>query len=71
MSQFGDRMGLCVLAEEITPEVIDAVLELPIRVERRRRLLPARAVVYGVLGLCLFEHGAAVRLRGVVTVVVS
>jgi hypothetical protein len=53
--QFGDRIRLGVLTEEITPEVVDEVLELTGRVERRRRLLPARAVVYFVLGLCLFS----------------
>ena len=44
-----------MLTEEITPEVVDEVLELTGRVERRRRLLPARAVVYFVLALCLFS----------------
>ncbi|KQV11642.1 MULTISPECIES: IS4 family transposase [unclassified Kitasatospora] len=53
--QFGDRIRLGVLTEEITPEVVDEVLELTGRVERRRRLLPARAVVYFVLALCLFS----------------
>ncbi|QCD53526.1 transposase domain-containing protein [Streptomyces hawaiiensis] len=53
--QFGDRIRLCVLTEEITPEVVDEVLELTGSAERRRRLLPARAVVYCVLALCLFS----------------
>ncbi|MFD7137519.1 transposase domain-containing protein [Streptomyces sp. NPDC059894] len=53
--QFGDRIRLGVLTEEITPEVVDDVLELTGRVERRRRLLSARAVVYFVLALCLFS----------------
>ncbi|MFB7599774.1 IS4 family transposase [Streptomyces sp. NPDC056160] len=53
--QFGDRIRLGVLTEEITPEVVDEVLELTGRAERRRRLLPARAVVYFVLALCLFS----------------
>ncbi|MEV5400973.1 IS4 family transposase [Streptomyces cellulosae] len=53
--QFGDRIRLGVLTEEITPEVVDEVLELTGRTERRRRLLPARAVVYFVLALCLFS----------------
>ncbi|MFF9061136.1 transposase domain-containing protein [Streptomyces sp. NPDC014882] len=43
--QFGDRIRLGVLTEEITPEVVDEVLELTGRTERRRRLLPARAAV--------------------------
>ncbi len=53
--QCGDRIRLGVLTEEITPEVVDEVLELTGRAERRRRLLPARAVVYFVLALCLFS----------------
>jgi hypothetical protein len=53
--QFGDRIRLGVLTEEISPEVVDEVLELTGRVECRRRLLPARAVVYFVLALCLFS----------------
>ncbi|WP_333736252.1 transposase domain-containing protein [Streptomyces sp. IBSBF 2806] len=53
--QFGDQIRLGVLTEEITPEVVDEILELTGKVERRRRLLPARAVVYFVLALCLFS----------------
>lgn len=53
--QFGDRIRLGVLTEGITAEVVDDVLELTGRAERRRRLLPARAVVYFVLALCLFS----------------
>ncbi|MEU6497752.1 IS4 family transposase [Streptomyces sp. NPDC046984] len=53
--QFGDQIRLGVLTEEITPEVVDEVLELTGRTERRRRLLPACAVVYFVLALCLFS----------------
>ncbi|MEU9290659.1 transposase domain-containing protein [Streptomyces sp. NPDC048275] len=53
--QFGDRIRLGVLTEEITPEVVDEVLELTGRAGRRRRLLPARAVVCFVLALCLFS----------------
>ncbi|MER6087638.1 transposase domain-containing protein [Streptomyces bluensis] len=53
--QFGDRIRLGILTEKITPEVVDVVLELTGQVERRRRLLPSRAVVYIVLALCLFS----------------
>ena len=53
--QFGDRIRLGVLTEEITPEEVDEVLESTGRFERRRRVLPARAVVYFVLALCLFS----------------
>ncbi|MFH8387768.1 IS4 family transposase [Kitasatospora sp. NPDC018058] len=54
-ARFGDEIRLGVLTEEITPEVVDELLELTGRAERRRRLLPARAVVYFVLALCLFS----------------
>ncbi|MFE3830465.1 IS4 family transposase [Streptomyces sp. NPDC059092] len=57
--QFGDRIRLGVLTEEITPEVVYEVLELTGRAERCRRLLPARAVVYFVLALCLFSSSAS------------
>ncbi|WP_406260046.1 transposase domain-containing protein [Actinacidiphila glaucinigra] len=54
-SQFGDQIRLGVLTAEISPEEVDEVLELTGRVERRRRLLSARAAVYFVLALCLFS----------------
>jgi hypothetical protein len=44
-----------VLSCEISPGLVDEVIELAGCRERRRRLLPARAVVYFVLGLCLFS----------------
>lgn len=48
-------VGLGVLTEEISPELIDDVVELAGCREKRHRLLPARTVVYFVLGLCLFS----------------
>jgi hypothetical protein len=47
--------GLGVLTGEITPELVDEVIDLSGCREKRQRLLPARAVVYFVLGLCLFS----------------
>ena len=47
--------GLGVLSCEISPGLVDEVIELAGCREKRRRLLPARAVVYFVLGLCLFS----------------
>jgi hypothetical protein len=47
--------GLGVLSAEISPGLVDEVIELAGCREKRRRLLPARAVVYFVLGLCLFS----------------
>lgn len=48
-------VGLGVLADEIGPGLVDEVVELAGCREKRLRLLPARAVVYFVLGLCLFS----------------
>ncbi|WP_052270302.1 IS4 family transposase [Streptomyces sp. MUSC 125] len=53
--RFGERVRLGVLTEEISPGLVDEVVELTGCGERRRRLLPARAVVYFVLALCLFS----------------
>jgi hypothetical protein len=47
--------GLGVLSGEISPCLVDEVIGLAGCREKRRRLLPARAVVYFVLGLCLFS----------------
>ena len=47
--------GLGVLSCEISPGLVDEVIELAGCREKRRRLLPAQAVVYFVLGLCLFS----------------
>ncbi|MEV6653950.1 transposase domain-containing protein [Streptomyces sp. NPDC051219] len=53
--RFGEHVRLGVLTEEISPELVDESVELTGCGERRRRLLPARAVVYFVLALCLFS----------------
>jgi hypothetical protein len=50
-----DPAGLGVLSCEIRPGLVDEVIELAGCREKRRRLLPAQAVVYFVLGLCLFS----------------
>jgi hypothetical protein len=44
-----------VLTRVFPPDLVDAVLAECGRVERRHRLLPARAMVYYVLGLALFS----------------
>lgn len=51
----GLPLRLGVLTEQITPAMVDEVVAQCGRRERRRRLLPARAVVYFVLALCLFS----------------
>ncbi|MFI6057786.1 transposase domain-containing protein [Streptomyces sp. NPDC051286] len=53
--RFGEHVRLGMLTEEIRPELVDEVVELTGCGERRRRLLPARAVVYFVLALSLFS----------------
>jgi len=47
------RIG--VLTSQIPPELVDEVIEVTGCREKRRRLLPARAVVYLVLGMCLLS----------------
>jgi len=47
--------GLGVLTCDIGPGLVGEVIELAGVREERRRLLPASAVVYFVLGLCLFS----------------
>ena len=47
--------GLGVLTGEISPELVDEVVDRAGCREKRVRLLPARAVVYFVLGLCLLS----------------
>jgi hypothetical protein len=49
-----DRIGVGVLTRLIDRDLVDDVLAGTRRTEQRSRLLPARVVVYYVLGLCLF-----------------
>jgi hypothetical protein len=51
----GWPLRLGVLTEHIPPELVDEAVADAGRLQRRCRLLPARAVVYFVLGLCLFS----------------
>ena len=53
--RLSDHISLGVLTRVFPPGVIDEVLAECGRVEVRHRLLPARAVVYYVLGLALFS----------------
>ena len=53
--RLSDHISLGVLTRVFPPEVVDAVLAECGRVEVRHRLLPARVVVYYVLGLALFS----------------
>lgn len=49
-----DRIGIGVLTRLIHRDLVDEVLAETGRAEQRRRLLPARVVVYYVMALCLF-----------------
>jgi hypothetical protein len=53
-----DRIALGALTHTFPPELVDRVVEQTGRAERRRRLLPARVVVYFVLALALYGHAA-------------
>jgi hypothetical protein len=52
--QLTDRIGLGVLTRLVHRDLVDEVLADTGRTERRRRLLPARVVVYFVLAMTLF-----------------
>jgi Insertion element 4 transposase N-terminal/Transposase DDE domain len=53
-----DRIALGALTHTFPPELVDHVIEQTGRAEQRRRLLPARVVVYFVLALALYSHAA-------------
>ena len=53
-----DRIGLGVLTRLVHRDLVDEVLAQTDRTERRRRLLPARVVVYFVLAMRLFFDDA-------------
>ncbi|HUR03429.1 MAG TPA: IS4 family transposase [Nonomuraea sp.] len=60
----GLPLRLGVLTEQISPELVDQAVADAGRVQRRCRLLPARAVVYFVLALCLFSGADSSRPPG-------
>jgi hypothetical protein len=53
-----DRIALGALTSTFPPDLVDRVVARTGRAEQRRRLLPARVVVYYVLGLALFAGAA-------------
>jgi hypothetical protein len=53
-----DRIALGALTSTFPPELVDRVVQETGRVQQRRRLLPARVVVYYVLALALFANVA-------------
>lgn len=50
-----DRISIGVLTRAFPPELVDEVIEVTGTREQRRRLLPARLMVYFVLALWLFR----------------
>ena len=53
-----DRIALGALTRTFPPELVDQVVGETGRAEQRRRLLPARVVVYFVLALALYSQAA-------------
>jgi Insertion element 4 transposase N-terminal/Transposase DDE domain len=51
-----DRIAIGVLTQTFPAELVDRVLARTGRGEQRRRLLPARVVVYYTLAMCLFTR---------------
>jgi hypothetical protein len=50
-----DRISIGVLTRAFPPDLVDEVIEVTGTREQRRRLLPARLMVYFVLALWLFR----------------
>jgi Insertion element 4 transposase N-terminal len=60
--RLADRVALGVLTRTFPPELVDEVVAATGRVQRRHRLLPARLVVYYVLGLALVSGMGSVEV---------
>ena len=56
--RLSDHISIGVLTRVFPPELVDRIVEETGRREVRHRLLPARVVVYYVLGLALFADGS-------------
>src|SRR5512132_1622272 len=56
MLRLPDRIAIGVLTQTFPPELVDRVIAKTGRAERRRRLLPARVVLYYTLAMCLFAQ---------------
>jgi hypothetical protein len=52
------HISIGVLTRVFSPELVDRIVTELGRTEKRRRLLPARVVVYYVLGLALFSDSS-------------
>jgi hypothetical protein len=56
--RLSDHISIGVLTRVFPPELVDEVVAQAGRAERRRRLLPARVVVYYVLAMALFAESS-------------
>jgi hypothetical protein len=56
--RLSDHISIGVLTRVFPPELIDKIVAETGRTEQRHRLLPARVVVYYVLGLALFSQSS-------------
>ncbi|MHB8334988.1 MAG: IS4 family transposase [Acidimicrobiales bacterium] len=56
--RLSDHISIGVLTRVFPPELVDRVIDESGRTEQRHRLLPARVVVYYVLGLALFSQSS-------------
>jgi Insertion element 4 transposase N-terminal len=56
--RLSDHISIGVLTRVFPPELVDRVVAEAGRSERRQRLLPARVVVYYVLGLALYNSSS-------------
>ena len=56
--RLSDHISIGVLTRVFPPELVDRVVAESGRTELRHRLLPARVVVYYVLGLALFRQAS-------------
>jgi hypothetical protein len=56
--RLSDHISIGVLTRVFPPELVDRVINESGRTEQRHRLLPARVVVYYVLGLALFSQSS-------------
>jgi hypothetical protein len=56
--RLSDHISIGVLTRVFPPELVDGVVAEAGRTERRRRLLPARVVVYYVLAMALFARAS-------------
>jgi hypothetical protein len=60
--RLADQVALGVLTRTFPPELVDQAVAATGRTEQRHRLLPARLVVYYVLGLALFSGMGSVEV---------